>query len=116
MKELDWSGARVHDMAKEAGQLADLHSLAYTLASAYVHPGAVFYFSHLSFSGQGENLIKISEKDQDVESRYAIRIAHDLFLNAVDLRLKYAPSSALQDLFSESTSDFLRVWGYPPHI
>jgi hypothetical protein len=97
MKELDWSGTHVHEMAKEAGQLADL-------------------LSTLSTSGQDESVIKISEKTQDVESRYAIRIAHDLLLNSVDLRLKYAPSLALQELFGECESDFLRIWGYQPHI
>jgi hypothetical protein len=116
MKELDWSGTHVHEMAKEAGQLADLHALAYSLASAYIHPGAMFYLSTLSTSGQDESVIKISEKTQDVESRYAIRIAHDLLLNSVDLRLKYAPSLALQELFGECESDFLRIWGYQPHI
>jgi hypothetical protein len=96
MNELDWSGTHVHEMAKDAGRLADLHSLAYTLASAYIHPGAMFYLSTLSLSGQDEGVVKISEKAQDVESKYALRIAHDLLLNAVDLRLKHAPSATLK--------------------
>lgn len=36
--DLDWSGKRTLEMAKEAGQLADLHSLAWDYASAFVQP------------------------------------------------------------------------------
>jgi hypothetical protein len=115
-KDLDWSGTRVYEMAKEAGGLAELHPIAYTLASAYIHPGAVFYLSNLSASVDGESVVRVSEGSQETESRYAIRNAHDLLLNAADLRLKYAPTPNLSDLFDECKADFLRLWGYQPHI
>ena len=114
--ELEWSGNHVYELAKEAGSLAELHSLVFTLASAYIHPGAVLYLSSLSTSEQEESVVKISEKTQDAEARHALRGAHDLLLNAVDLRLKYAPSSAIDDLFCQCKDDFLRIWGYQPHI
>ncbi len=38
MEDLNWSGEHTLKMAKEAGTLADLHSLAFDYASAYIHP------------------------------------------------------------------------------
>jgi hypothetical protein len=115
-KELEWSGKYVQEMASEAGPLAELHSLAFTLASAYIHPGAMFYISALSTSDPSDAVIRVGEKSQDPEARHALRGAHDLLLNAVDLRLNYAPSPKLSNLFCECKDDFVRVWGYQPHI
>jgi len=116
MNDLNWSGAQIHDMAREAGPLAELHSSAYTLSSAYIHPGAMFYLGTLSPSSQDGNIIKVSEGTQDREAKYALRTAHDLLLNAVDLRLKYEPALLLRNAFDSCSTDFVRIWGYKPHI
>jgi hypothetical protein len=115
-KDLDWSEKTVHEMAKEAGPLAELHPIAYTLASAYIHPGAMFYLSTLTKSDTSEDIVQVSVGTQDAESRYALRNAHDLLLNAVDLRLKYAPTQEFLAQFGECKADFLRSWGFQPHI
>jgi hypothetical protein len=115
-KDLEWSERNVHEMAKEAGPLAELHPIAYTLASAYIHPGAMFYLSTLTKSAPDENVVRVSVGTQDAESRYALRNAHDLLLNAVDLRLKYAHTEELLAQFDECKADFLRIWGFRPHI
>lgn len=42
MKDLNWSGAQIYEMAATAGPLSHLHSSAYVLPSAYIHPGCLF--------------------------------------------------------------------------
>ena len=116
MNDLNWSGTNIFEMAKEAGRLSELHSPAYTLTSAYIHPGAMFFITNLSNSDENEGLLEISSKSQDIESKYALRNAHDLLMNAVDLRLKYVPSEELRDLFDVCCRDFAAIWGYGPHI
>jgi len=117
-RDLDWSERSVHEMAKEAGLLAELHPIAYTLASAYIHPGAMFYLSTLTetASDTSENIVQVSVGTQDAESRYALRNAHDLLLNAVDLRLKYVSTEELLAQFGECKADFSKIWGFQPHI
>ena len=115
IKDLDWSGENTLQMAKEAGQLAELHSLAFDFASAYIHPSAIFIISGMS-QDAGSIEIQLSTKSQDEEGKHALRVAHDLLLNAVDLRLKYSPSDALKSLFQQCKLDFVNIWGYPPHI
>jgi hypothetical protein len=116
MKELDWSDAQVHKMAEEAGRLAELHPFAYTLPSAYIHPGAMFCLRMLSASAESKDVFEISEDKQEWASMQALRNAHDLLLNAVDLRLKYQPTNDLQNLFDDCSADFSKAWGYGPHI
>jgi hypothetical protein len=113
MKDLDWSGKHTRKMAEEAGPLAELHSLAFDWASAYIHPSAIFVLSLMQLAN---NKIQLSEGSQDEEGREALRIAHDLILNAVDLRLKYRPSDTLKALLDQCESDFANIWGYAPHI
>ena len=94
--------------------MAVLHPLAFTLPSAYIHPGALFLLSQMSLSPDG--VFHVDEKPQDAESAFAVRSSHDLLMNAVDLRLKYAPSEELSSLFEVCKADFKIIWGYPPHI
>jgi hypothetical protein len=63
-----------------------------------------------------DGVFHIDEKPQDAESAFALRSGHDLLINAVDLRLKYAPSVELSSLFEICKTDFERIWGYPPHL
>jgi hypothetical protein len=114
LRDLKWSDSQVADMAKEAGVLAELHPLAFTLPSAYIHPGAQFLLSRMSLSPDG--VFHVDEKPQDAESAFAVRSSHDLLMNAVGLRLKYAPSEELSSLFEICKTDFNSIWGYPPHI
>jgi hypothetical protein len=114
LQDLKWSDSQVADMAKDAGALAELHPLAFTLASAYIHPGALFLVSQMSMTSDG--VFHIDEKPQDGESAFAMRSGHDLLMNAVDLRLKYSPSAELKVLFEICKTDFERIWGYEPHI
>lgn len=114
LRDLKWSDAEVAGMAKEAGALAELHSLAFTLSSAYIHPGAQFLISQISMSSDG--VFHVGEKNEDVESAFALRSSHDLLMNAVDLRIKYAPSKELRSLFEVCKADFENLWGYDPHL
>ncbi len=116
MRDLNWSGKHTLEMAKEAGQLASLHSLAFDYASAFVHPSAMFVLSALSQPDPGENVLHVSVRPQDEQAKQALQIGHDLVLNAVDLRLKYSPSGALQERFDACVQDFARIWGFPPHL
>jgi hypothetical protein len=113
--DLDWSDTSTLKMAEEAGFPSTFHSLAFNYASAFVHPSAVFIIRHMS-PGASDDIIEISTKPQDEEAQFALKISHDLILNAIDLRLKYAPSQVLQQRLAECTSDFSRIWGYPPHF
>jgi hypothetical protein len=116
MRDLNWSRKHVLAMAKEAGQLASLHPFAFDYASAFVHPSAIFVLSALSQPDPGENVLHVSVTPQDEQAKLALLIAHDVVLNAVDLRLKYSPSSALQGRFDACRQDFARIWGFPPHL
>lgn len=115
IKDLDWSGENTLKMAKEAGQLGELHSLAFDYASAYIHPSAMFILGVMSLE-PGSTEVQLSVKSQDEESKQALRVGHDLLLNAADLRLKYSPSGPLKSLFEECKKDFVSIWGYGPHI
>jgi Mlc titration factor MtfA (ptsG expression regulator) len=114
LQDLKWSDVQVADMAREAGPLAELHPLAFTSASAYIHPGAQFLVSQMSMTPDG--VLHIDQEPRDAESAFALRGTHDLLLNAVDLRLKYAPSSELSSFFQICKTDFKRIWGYEPHL
>ena len=114
LQDLKWSDSQVADMAKEAGVLAELHPLAFTLSSAYIHPGVQFLVSQMSITPDG--VIHMEERPQDSESAFALRSAHDLLMSAVDLRLKYAPSAELNSLFEVCKADFKKIWGYEPHL
>jgi hypothetical protein len=115
MQDLDWSGKHTFEMAKEAGQLADLHLMAFDLASAYIHPSSLLFMSAFT-PGQTENAPRVGESKQEEEAKFAMMLGYDLMLNAVDLRLKYAPSDSLQLLLDECKADFSRIWGHAPHL
>jgi hypothetical protein len=114
--DLKWSGRDILAMAKEAGQLASLHPLAFDYGSAFVHPSAIFVLSSMSQPHLGENVLHVGVTSQDQQARLAVLIGHDLALNAVELRLRYSPSSALQGRFDACRQDFARIWGFPPHL
>jgi hypothetical protein len=79
-----------------------------------VHPSGVFFIRHLS-QGSGEEF-EVSTKPQDHEAKFALRISHSLILNALELRLKYAPSKSLQEGLERCKKDFVKIWGYPSPI
>jgi hypothetical protein len=114
MNDLRWSGALIETMAKEAGTLFVLHSSCYTLPSAYIHPGAVSLLS--TFSQTPDETLHLGEQAQDTEAAFALQNAHDLLMNAVDLRMKYAPSAESCQLFDACSTDFAKIWGFAPHI
>jgi Family of unknown function (DUF5677) len=115
LKDLAWSGQHTREMAEEAGEIAELHSLAFDYTSAYVHPSIVFVLSNLT-QDAGAELIQVSVNSQDAEGSFALRAAHDLLLNAVALRLKYVPSEAVKEQFEQCKQDFVNIWGYSAHI
>ncbi len=110
---LDWTDKATLKMAEEVGIPNQFHAWAFNYASAFVHPSAVFLLRHMS---QGAGVIEISTKSQDHESWFALRFAHCLVLNAVELRLKYAPSATLEQSLAECRKDHVAIWGYPPPI
>lgn len=116
VRDLDWSDRNTLEMAKEAGALRELHCVAFDFASAFVHPSAVFILNQMSHSLPGKSQIQVGTKSQDEEATLALRIAHDLILNVVDLRLKYSPSDSLEERLEACKKDFIKIWGYPPHI
>jgi hypothetical protein len=71
--------------------------------------------SHISQVQPG-GVIVISARPQDREAISALRLSHILILNALNLRLKYAPSTALNERLEECTKDFVKIWGYQPPI
>ncbi len=64
MRDLNWSGSTIYEMAKETGSLVALHSPAYSLASAYVHPSAMFLISTLTPDNLDPNKLKLGEHTQ----------------------------------------------------
>ena len=115
LKDLDWSGQHIREMAVEAGEIANLHPLAFDHASAYVHPSILFFLSTLT-PDAGTGLLQVSVKPQDEEGSLALRASHDLLLNAVALRLKYVASDPVTRQLDQCKQDFISIWGYPPHI
>lgn len=75
----------------------------------------MFVFSTMS-KEDGCDQIQMSVKSQDYEAKQALRIAHDLILNALDLRLTYAPSDVLKEHFEVCKQDFVKIWKYETHI
>jgi hypothetical protein len=102
-------------MAGDAGKLSELHSLAFDYASGFVHPSAIFLVSQMSEPVPGA-VLHIGTRRQDDEAEKALRIAHDLALSAVDLRLKYSRSDELRARLEACTKDFVKIWGYVPHF
>jgi hypothetical protein len=113
--DLEWSDKKLLKMAEEVGIPNQFHAWAYNYTSGFVHPSAMFLLHHLSQDAPGE-VIEISNKPQDHEAWWALRLAHCLLLNAIDLRLKYAPSTDLAARLAECKTDFARIWGCPPPI
>jgi hypothetical protein len=111
--DLDWSDASTLQMAEEVGIPRQFHAWAFNYASGFIHPSGLFLIRHLS---QGEKSIEVGMGLQEDESRFALRFSHTLILNALHLRLKYAPSEALQQQIDGLTTDYRNVWGYPPPI
>lgn len=116
MGDLNWSGSSIYEMAKEAGALVALHSPAYSLPSAYIHPSVMFFISTLAADAADPTRLKVGEHSQDQEARYAVSNGYDLLINAADLRRKYAPTQELDVALSQCIEDFKKLYGYPPHI
>jgi len=112
--DLVWSDKSILKMAEEAGIPNQFHAWAFNYASGFVHPSGLFLIRHLS-QGPGD-VFEVSTKPQDDEAMLALRISHSLILNAVDLRLKYAPLATLQEGLEECKKDFAKIWDYPPPI
>jgi hypothetical protein len=112
--DLDWSDKSTLKMANEAGIPNQFHAWAFNYASGFVHPSGVFFVRHLS-QGPGE-VFEVSTRPQNHEATFALRISHSLILNALDLRLKYAPSTSLQEGVERCKKDFVKIWGYPSPI
>lgn len=116
LQDLKWTDDYTLEMAKEGGAIADLHSLAFDYACCLIHPSALFVASTLSQSAPGGNVFRVGNKSQDGEAIAALRVAHDLLMNALDLRSKYAPSDELLKSIDVCSHDFASIWGYGPHI
>lgn len=108
LHDVEWSGKKTLEMAREAGPLADLHPLAFDLASAYVHPSAVLFMSIFG-PGSGEDAVCVGESGHEQEAKFAVMLSYDLALNAAGLRLEYSPSDELRSLLAECKTDFARM-------
>jgi uncharacterized protein DUF5677 len=108
---LEWSDKKTLKMAKDVNIPSQFHAFAFNYASAYIHPGAAFILRHISQVQPG-GVIVVSTRPQDHEAIFALRLSHVLILNALDLRLKYAPSTASSELLEECRKDFVGIWGY----
>lgn len=111
----EWSDKKTLEMAKDVNIPGQFHAFAFNRTSAYVHPNVEFMLSHISQVQPG-GVIVISARAQDREAISALRLSHILILNALNLRLKYAPSTALSERLEECTKDFVKIWGYQPPI
>jgi hypothetical protein len=112
--DLDWSDKSTLMMADEAGIPNQFHAWAFNYASGFVHPSGVFFIRQLS-QGPGD-VFEVGARPQDHEAIFALRISHSLILNALELRLKYAPGAPLQEGLERCKKDFVKVWGYPSPI
>jgi hypothetical protein len=108
-----WNEKSTFQMAEEIGFPASLHSLAFNYTSGFIHPSVVFLMGGLEVSGE---VLEVGNKPQDDEGRNALKIAHILILNAVELRLTCAPSAALSQQLDARRKDFINIWGYPSPI
>jgi hypothetical protein len=113
--KLEWSDKKTLKMAEDVNIPSQFHAFAFNYASAYVHPSAAFMFRHISQVQPG-GVIVISARPQDHEAIFALRLSHALILNALDLRLQYAPSTASSERLEECRRDFVKIWGYQPPI
>jgi hypothetical protein len=111
---LDWNNDRTtFRMASEVGISELFHSLAFNYTSGFVHPSAMFLlssFGPITPNGQ----LTVTKDNEDDESKMALRITHDLMINALRLRLKYADSRELRDSLALCEKDFVEIWGYQP--
>lgn len=73
-QDLDWSGKHTFEMAREAGQVADLHPLAFDLASAYIHPSSLLLMSAFT-AGLTEETLHVGESRQEEEAKFVIMLA-----------------------------------------
>ena len=113
--ELKWDPKNTLKMAEDVNIPSQFHAFAFNYTSAYVHPSAAFILRHISQVQPG-GVIVISTRPQDHEAMFALRLSHVLILNALDLRLKYAPSTASSERLEECRKDFVKIWGYQPPI
>jgi hypothetical protein len=103
-----------YKMACDVGVSELFHSLAFNYTSGFVHPSAVFLLRRMKKLPNGEFIHESDATYQDW--KMALRITHDLMINAIRLRLKYAKSDALRDALELCEKDFSNVWGYVPQL
>jgi Family of unknown function (DUF5677) len=112
----DWNDDRTtYNMAKDVGISDPFHSLAFNYSSGFVHPSAMFLLNSFSRTAPDGPLL-VGVKVQDMESKMAVQITHDMIINAIRLRLKYSDSLALRDALSQCEKDFFSVWSYHPQL
>jgi Family of unknown function (DUF5677) len=108
-----WNEKKTFQMAKEMGFPASLHSLAFNYTSGFIHPSVMLLIGGVEVNG---DVLEVGNKSQDDEARSALKIAHILILNAMDLRLAYASSVSLTEQLEARREDFMKIWGYPSPI
>ncbi|MGC2284736.1 MAG: DUF5677 domain-containing protein [Candidatus Acidiferrum sp.] len=112
---LDWNDEKTtYNMASNVGISDDFHSLAFGYASAFVHPGGSFVLQRFAKSPEGR--LVIGAKSDDNSWSLALRISHDLLINAIRLRTKYSSSTALRQSLTICQQDFSQIWGYAPQL
>lgn len=110
---LSWSDDRTtFAMASDVGISELFHSLAFNYTSGFVHPSAMFLLS-----GFGPNTpdgrLNTTKESEDDESKMALQITHDVIINALRLRLKYADSRQLRESLAVCEKDFVKNLGLP---
>jgi hypothetical protein len=111
--DLKWTSEHTLQMANEVG-LSVLHSVAFDYTSAYIHPSAIFLLSNLSLSESAEHVVRVSANSQEPDSRFALLLAHELILNALDFRLKCSPSDQHKASLDQCKRDYEHIWGHAP--
>jgi len=112
---LDWNDEKTtYNMASDVGISDDFHSLAFGYTSAFVHPGGAFVLQRFTKSAEGRLII--GAKPNDNAWSTALRISHDLMINAIRLRTKYSSSTTVRDNLKACEQDFSQIWGYCPQL
>ena len=112
--DIAWSDTHLLKMAREAGAVVDLHPYAFDQASAYIHPSSMYVVQMLKMDP--ETKLLGARTRHPVDEKFALRLAHDLALNALDLRLKTAPDESTDAAMEQCLKDFREIWGYKAHI
>jgi hypothetical protein len=113
---LSWNDdGTTQKMAMDIGISSHFHSLAFNYASAFVHPSPLF-FTRNFVKLPGTSQFVPGKTTQDQEAKFALKITHDLIIDAIRLRLKYSDNIALRESLANCEQDFLNIWGYKPQL